>query len=777
MKKNLSGLVLLYSFLIFFFGACSRPNQSITNSGSSQIGSFIRQNSIADPETISNRISEYRTHLNSISEIPLELNQFAESLDIPISETGISTSNIIVKFRDKATEAAVRKAISEGPSFHRFESSGAHLIPIPKRADNQEVLAHIGALRELAGVEYAYPDYQIHTLLTPTDRLFTKQQGLDDSDVKRDADIDAPEAWDVSTGSRDIKVAVIDSGVDYNHPDLIDNIWTNAGEMGTDSNGLDKSSNGIDDDGNGYTDDFRGWDFVDNDNDPMDTNGHGTHVAGIIGASGNNGRGIAGVNWQVSIVPLRVLDTQGLGSNSNVVKALEYAARMGFPVLNNSYAGGAFDQNMENAITAARNHDILFVAAAGNEANNNDSNPVYPASYNVDNILVVGASDKNDKLAFFSNYGLTSVDLVAPGEEILSTYLNKTYRYLSGTSMAAPHVAGAAALMKAANPNLAFSQLKANLLGSVDVFSRFQNKAVSSGRLNLARALGGTPSPSPVTGPPPVVEMVSPRAGPLAGGSLLTILGTGFQTGATVKVGQLPCTDVTVVDQSEIHCTLPANRSGSKSVLVTNSDGQSGVLEGAYTYRSAPTLKFITPTRTSVVSLGFKKILWLQGLGFDSGATVTVGNLQCSIVLISRILIGCELPAGLTANTYSVSVTNPEGQVSNQKQIEVVDVTSRWIGTQGGSCESVCKQNGLEQRQSPERAFCTSGRLIPASALGVVAYSYGCSPDTSCKVAQGLKAEEGLDIQSYSQGKYCFSTEPVSKVRITDITVGCYCGL
>ena len=785
MKKNLILVISLTLFPLLNLAGCGLKPEASRSTEAPVERWIVKPNFSSDPSDISSRVVEYRNFINHNLNGSAAADQIG--VDVNLTRHQISTNHLVVKFRDQDTERAVQTAFAseEGSRkekrerLHQFKASGAKLVPIPDGNSQQQVLAYIGALRELAGVEYVYPDYRVSTLTTPTDLLFNKQQGLKNigqttnyTRGANDADIDAPEAWEVSTGSKGVVVAVVDSGIDYNHPDLADNIWTNSGEMGTDSNGLDKSANGIDDDGNGYTDDFRGWDFVDNDNDPMDTNGHGTHVAGIIGASGNNGRGIAGVNWRVSLVPLRILDTLGQGETSSAVKALEYATQMGFHIVNNSYAGGAFDQNMEDAISEARDQDVLFVAAAGNEGSNNDNTPIYPASYNLDNVLVVGASDKSDNLAYFSNYGLTSVDLVAPGEDILSTYLNKTYRYLSGTSMAAPHVSGAAALLSSKTPSMTFSQLKTTLTTSVDSFSHFQTKIASSGRLNLARAIGGTPDSAP-TSSSPVVLGVTPTAGPLAGGSTITILGSGFQSGARVLVGYRVCADVNVVDQSEIHCTIPASGAGSVTVSVINSNGELGSKESAYLYRSAPKLFSITPSRTSVISVGSGKVLWLQGSGFVSGAQVNIGNQLCtSPTIVGESLVLCDLPITLTAGSYSVTLTNLEGQVSNQAMLEVVNVTAHWVSTPGSSCNYVCKQEGLESKPSPEGAYCTSGKLIAASAIAAgINYTKGCAPNTSCQVAQG--AVSGAS----SQGRYCYSSNLLRKFQATDITMGCFCGL
>ncbi|MFZ3091916.1 MAG: S8 family serine peptidase [Nitrospirota bacterium] len=294
-----------------------------------------------------------------------------------------------------------------------------------KIPDDMSVEDAIAQYKNDPDVEYAEPNYILRALLTPNDTSFSQLWGLHNTaqpvngtSGTSDADIDAPEAWDITTGSSSVVVAVIDSGVaitnniSTGHPDLTVNRWVNAGET---------CVNGVDDDGNGRIDDCYGWDFVDNDNDPMDYNSHGTHVAGTIGAVGNNGSGITGVNWSVRIMPLRFLGATGSGSTADAISAVSYAVTKGARVINASFGGGSYSQAMYDAINNARSNNVLFVAAAGNDGTNNDTTPAYPASYNLDNIISVAATDQNDALASFSNRGATSVDLAAPGVNIYST--------------------------------------------------------------------------------------------------------------------------------------------------------------------------------------------------------------------------------------------------------------------------------------------------------------------------------------------------------------------
>ncbi|MEO7959341.1 MAG: S8 family serine peptidase, partial [Fibrobacteria bacterium] len=300
------------------------------------------------------------------------------------------------------------------------------------------------------------------------------------------------EAWDTYTGDQNVIVGIIDTGIDYLHPDLVDNIWTNPGEI---------PGNGLDDDGNGYIDDVHGYDFANHDSDPMDDHFHGTHCAGTIAGSGNNGQGVAGVAWKAKLAALKFLDASGSGSLEGAVEAIAYANAMDIPITSNSWGGGGFSQALKDVIDAGGERGFLFVAAAGNESNDNDQFPAYPASYDSPNIISVAATDSRDEVAFFSNTGVTTVDLGAPGVDVYSCAPGGQYQYLSGTSMATPHVSGAAALLKSYNPQLGYAELKAALLAGVDPIPSLNGRVLSNGRLNVAKALNGVSPPWVVIAP------------------------------------------------------------------------------------------------------------------------------------------------------------------------------------------------------------------------------------------------------------------------------------
>ena len=381
-----------------------------------------------------------------------------------------------------------------------------------KLAESMSVKDGVDKFKSSSNVAYAEPNYIYHASVTPNDPDFSKLWGLNNTGQTggvNDADIDATEAWEIQTGSEQVVIGVIDTGVDFRHEDLAANIWTNPGEDAWSDPMNPSSGNGVDDDGNGKVDDWKGWNFINNSNNSRDDHDHGTHVSGTIGGVGNGGKGVAGVNWTVKIVPLKFLNAQGSGSSSDAIEAIIYATEIGVDILNNSWGGGGFSRALEDAIEEANDAGILFVAAAGNEGVDNDRTPSYPANYDVPNVLSVAASDHSDNRALWgsgggggcglscggalsppgSNYGKTTVDLAAPGKNIYSTVVGGGYDTFSGTSMATPHVAGAAGLLKAHNNSLTHLQLKDKLMNTVDVLPAFEDVVVTKGRLNILKAL------------------------------------------------------------------------------------------------------------------------------------------------------------------------------------------------------------------------------------------------------------------------------------------------
>ncbi|HUR99992.1 MAG TPA: S8 family serine peptidase [Pyrinomonadaceae bacterium] len=363
----------------------------------------------------------------------------------------------------------------------KFAGLGWQRVRIPAGMTVDEAIARY---QKRSGFVAVQPNYYYSLLATPNDVDFGA--GLLYGLTK----ISAPQAWDLSTGSSSVVVANIDTGIRYTHQDLAANMWTNPGEA---------NGNGVDDDNNGFIDDYYGWDFRFNDSDPADENGHGTHTSGTIGAVGNNIVGVVGVNWNVKLMAIKIYSPAGEDTTSAMlIAAYQYVLLMknrgvNIRVTNNSYGGCneacGYDQATKDAIDALGEAGILNVFAAGNSGTNNDVAPHYPASYTSPTILSVGGSNSADARIY--NYGAASVDLAAPAAGIRSTTStsNSSYGNLSGTSMATPHVTGAAALLSAYNPALSPASLKATLMNTVDVLPQFAGFNRTGGRLNVGRAL------------------------------------------------------------------------------------------------------------------------------------------------------------------------------------------------------------------------------------------------------------------------------------------------
>ncbi len=421
---------------------------------------------------------------------------------------------VLVKFADGINAQAVEGALAQvgAQAIETIEFVDVHHLKITSGKSVEKAVDDFSAL---PNVIYAEPNYIYSTEKTPNDSRYDQLWAMSNTGQTgglSGADISAAAAWDIETGNGQVIVGVVDTGIDFTHEDLAVNIYTNPGEDAWINPNDPTTGNGQDDDGNGKIDDWKGWNFVRNSNNPYDDNMHGTHCAGSIGAVGNNNTGVVGVTWTVKMMPLKFLDSGGSGTSTNAIKAIEYATQMGVHILSNSWGGGGASTSMENAIKKANDAGILFIAAAGNDGTDNDLYPHYPSNYDVANVVAVAASDHSDNRALWgsggggddgcgfvcsnavaatpgSNYGKTSVDIAAPGKEILSTVPGNSYGVLSGTSMATPHVAGGAALLLSVNPNLSVADLKAALYNTVDPLDDFDNKVVSGGRMNVEAAV------------------------------------------------------------------------------------------------------------------------------------------------------------------------------------------------------------------------------------------------------------------------------------------------
>jgi subtilisin family serine protease len=451
--------------------------------------------------------------LLSVDNPVVAMNWQGQSVKVEAGEyiLSLDPSTRIVSGRDGGGQvAAVQRLLdgrggTEGFKVEEYLGRpGEFLLDVPQDRTPGQVQSAVKGVR---GFQFVEPNvvFQLQAT-TPNDPYFGLEYGLDNSGTtplgasKADADIDAPEAWDITTGApasgSPVVVGVVDTGVDYTHPDLAANMWRNPGEVAGD---------GIDNDADGYVDDVYGINAYANNGNPMDDVGHGTHVAGTIAAVTNNGEGVAGVAWNAKVMALKFIGADGAGSTADAIECLNYAVTMrnrgvNIRLTSNSWGGGGFETALRDAIARSNSAGMLFVVAAGNGgddgvSDNNDVYASYPSNYDVANVVAVAATDRNDQLAGFSNYGAATVDLAAPGVDVASTKMGGGYLYMSGTSMATPHVSGVAALAFAYKPTATVAEVRGALLGGVDKLSNLSGKVASGGRLNALgtlRAIGNS---------------------------------------------------------------------------------------------------------------------------------------------------------------------------------------------------------------------------------------------------------------------------------------------
>ena len=418
-----------------------------------------------------------------------------------VTPLSYDSTRVLVTFANPATDANNIAELQSSTVAQSVDQLGFGIYRVNLKP-TATVTSAASQLATLSGVQSAQPDYQIQVERTPNDPSFTSQWAYKNTGQNggtAGADIRLPAAWNVTTGTGNTIVAIVDTGIDYRHPDLAPNLWQNPREI---------PGNGIDDDGNGFRDDMIGANFIDNNGDPIDTNSHGTHVAGIIGARGGNAVGVAGIDWNVRIMALKFIGPNG-GFTSDAVRAMNYAVTNGAKIINNSWGGGGYDAATSAAIVRARNAGVIVVNAAGNSGSDNDQSAFYPANYitQSDNVITVAATDSQDQLSSYSNFGRNTVTLGAPGTDILSTLPNNRYGSYSGTSMATPMVSGSLALLWDQHPTWNYQQIIAKLKSSVDTLSSLKGKTITGGRLNVAKLLDAptvSPPSPPIVPPPPI---------------------------------------------------------------------------------------------------------------------------------------------------------------------------------------------------------------------------------------------------------------------------------
>ncbi|OGQ36013.1 MAG: hypothetical protein A3F16_08710 [Deltaproteobacteria bacterium RIFCSPHIGHO2_12_FULL_43_9] len=440
--------LLFLTFLFFLFSATSDAK---TNYVPNQLIVKFRTPFLSSPEIDS-------IHSKIGAKVVYERRgKLPDSMDLVLLPDNVSVEDGIKYYSDDTLKPVVEYA---EPNYRSGEITGWPVSP----KMSQEQLSSILTDR-------------LHLSVT-SDPFFKDQWALLN---KKHADINILPAWERSKGNNTIIVAVVDTGVDYLHPDLIENIWINKGEIPGD---------GIDNDQNGYIDDIHGYNMLGRNADVMDVDGHGSHVSGTIGALTNNSVGVAGINWNVQIMALRAVPGDGDETDADVIESFMYAARNGARVINCSFGKYESGIAVKDTIDEIGKLGVLVVAAAGNSAENVDKIPSYPAAFTSTNLITVAATDSDDSLVWWSNYGAESVDLAAPGDYIVSTTNKNTYSFYSGTSMATPHVAGSAALLLSINPNLDAEELKDILMKSTTQLDELNGVVKSEGRLNLGAATG-----------------------------------------------------------------------------------------------------------------------------------------------------------------------------------------------------------------------------------------------------------------------------------------------
>lgn len=604
---------------------------------------------------------------------------------------------LIVKFRTGVVKETSLKAHKSVGAAVKKRSAFVPSLELVKLPENLSVQEAITLYMSNPNVRYAEPNYISKPATIPNDTAFGQQWALRNTGQfaggLAGADIKATDAWNVSTGSRGVIIAVIDSGVDYNHPDLVQNIWTNPDEI---------CANGIDDDGNGLVDDCVGWNFFDNNNQPLDDAPHGTHVAGIIGALGNNMLGISGVMWYVRMMPLKFIgfhedpadcggDTNFCGDVFDAIEAINYAVSKGAKIINASYRYHVFSMADRDAIADANAAGVLFVAAAGNNGTNNDLTPLYPASYDLPNIISVAASDQNDQRAAFSNFGATSVDVAAPGVYILSTIPPSIdpngYDFFNGTSMAAPHVSGLGGLLFGYYPHFNQHQVIATILTNTDLIPSMIGSIGSAGRINAYKAISSLQTAESLFAVGLSTSSILVTWADKATGETGYVLERKTGGGAYSQIASLPANTASYTDTGLADGTLYFYR--LKAFNDIPADGSFAETSGA-TLISPPTgLTATAVSNTNVL------LTWTDTSGSESGYKIERRTFNTAFAEIATVGANATsyndlTVSGSTRYFYRVRAFNATG---NSAYSNEVSIQPKRGGGGGGGCSIGAKQN------------------------------------------------------------------------------------
>lgn len=619
----------------------------------------------------------------------------ATGQDQVLARSEMAAAQFLIGARKGVNEAALLQALRRADvvnvrrmrhtELFRAQVAEANVRSLPN------AIAAAKSLNQL--VEYAEPDFVVRTSETnPNDPAYISGElwGLRNTGLlggTNDADIDANEAWDLRTSASNIIVAVVDTGIRHTHQDLATNMWRNAGEIPGDN---------IDNDANGVIDDVYGFNAINNDGSPLDDHGHGTHVAGTIGAVGNNGIGVVGVAWNVRLMAAKFIAANGFGNTSDAIEAIDYARQMGAHVLNNSWGGGDFSFSLEAAIDRARQAGILFVASAGNDGVSTDLVPQFPAGHTNENVVSVAASTRRDDKAYFSNFGVGSVDIAAPGEAIYSTHnaSDTAYTSFNGTSMASPHVAGAFAMLRAHFPTATMRELIDRLLATADHPAALAMQTRTQGRLNLYRALTATnivALPVILTNPLPVSVLKNVNA-------TLTVVAQGgaplsyqWRRNGFVVPG--------ATSASLILSNVQTSDAGRYSVLVSNvsgiamsSEARVSVIEPvSVVTQPAGAVVPVNGVFTTEVGVGGHGPFWFQWRK-NGSAVLNATNAAFAIYGVTTF----------DAGAYTVVVTNPVSSITSapaalvviDRPIILVQPTNQLIGAGGNAVFHVSATGG-----------------------------------------------------------------------------------